>query len=147
MRYFFDLVIHYLTANSRHGTHSPFVYKLADTIIYRKSNDLYDVSDSTKEAKLINKISTYFNAQCDLKVSTLDITTAHVEDVIDLNSKCPVVILKNIYTSSQNKRKWKTVFLNPQVTVSIDLFYFGIIIWRKEQPKEHFKLRFPYNSF
>ena len=30
---------------------------------------------------------------------------------------------------------------HPKVTVTVDLFYFGIVFFRKEQAKEHFKIR------
>lgn len=38
------------------------------------------------------------------------------------------------------QQAWQQVKQLPQVTVSIDLFHFGLLFFRKEQVKEHFKL-------
>lgn len=35
LRYVYFLFRHYVTANTRHGTHSPFVYRLLDEVVYR----------------------------------------------------------------------------------------------------------------
>src|SRR5690606_3315200 len=37
MRYYWDLIQHFFVSNSRHGTHSPFVYGLASRVIYHIS--------------------------------------------------------------------------------------------------------------
>src|SRR5690606_3191570 len=37
MRYYFDYIYHFLVSNSRHGTHSPFVYALTEKVIYNPS--------------------------------------------------------------------------------------------------------------
>src|SRR5690554_6027363 len=34
IRFFVDYFKHYLTSNSRHGVHSPFVYSLIDRVVY-----------------------------------------------------------------------------------------------------------------
>lgn len=42
-RFFLDYASHYLSSNSRHGVHSPFVYKLVDEVIYDYSPKGYEV--------------------------------------------------------------------------------------------------------
>ena len=36
MQFYLKYLRHYLISHSRHGTHSPFVYKLVDEVLYRK---------------------------------------------------------------------------------------------------------------
>lgn len=50
-------------------------------------------------------------------------------------------ILDEIYQNNAHKIAWQTIQNHPKVTVTIDVFYFGIVFLRKEQAKEHFKIR------
>ena len=50
-------------------------------------------------------------------------------------------IFDAIYCSEEMQEAWSIIKKHPKVTVTIDLFYFGIIFFRKEQAKEHFKIR------
>lgn len=52
-----------------------------------------------------------------------------------------VFIFDDIYWSAEMVKAWNEIKSHPAVTVSIDLFYFGIVFFRKAQPKEHFNLR------
>jgi hypothetical protein len=38
-------------------------------------------------------------------------------------------------------RAWEEIKADPRVRVTIDLFFIGIVMFRKEQVKEHFRLR------
>ena len=50
-------------------------------------------------------------------------------------------IFNDIYGNSETKKNWSSIKKHPKVKVSLDLFYFGVIFFRKEQAKEHFKIR------
>lgn len=50
-------------------------------------------------------------------------------------------ILEKIHSHSEAKLLWKTLKQHPKVTVTIDLYYFGLVFFRKEQPKQHFVIR------
>lgn len=50
-------------------------------------------------------------------------------------------IIDDIYWSPEMTRAWKQIIKDDRVTISIDLFHFGLVFFRKEQPKEHFTLR------
>jgi predicted O-methyltransferase YrrM len=51
-------------------------------------------------------------------------------------------IFDDIYWSKDMKKAWRTIQQQEQVTVTIDLFAMGLVFFRKEQEKQHFKLRF-----
>jgi predicted O-methyltransferase YrrM len=53
-----------------------------------------------------------------------------------------IIILDDIHWSTGMEKAWKEIIKNEKVTVSIDLFQLGLIFLRKEQPKQHFNLRF-----
>ena len=50
-------------------------------------------------------------------------------------------IFDDIYWSSEMKEAWSEIKKHPRITVSVDVFHFGIVFFRKEQAKEHFKIR------
>ncbi len=54
-----------------------------------------------------------------------------------------IFVFDDIYWSDGMQQAWKEICNNPEVTVSLDLFYFGIVFFRKENKnKEHFVLKF-----
>jgi predicted O-methyltransferase YrrM len=253
-----DYIKHRLTSKSRHGTHSPFVYKLTDEVIYDfKSNDDYktieaqrkkllnddsivNVTDlgagshlnknNTKKvrqiaknalkspalAQLIYRLAKDNDPKSIIELGTcLGITTAYLSkacpdaDIITIEG-CPetakvaynnfrdldlenvelrvgnfdlllpeiiaeqpqldfvyvdgnhrkdatinyfnwclpkvheetLLIFDDIYWSKGMKEAWEEIKANPQVTVTIDLFWIGLVFFRKGQVKEHFKIKY-----
>lgn len=248
---------HQLTAKTRHGIHSPFVYRLADEIIYNdKPNANYkkienlrnqlltddriitvtdlgagsQVNNNTQKtvkqiaknalkpsriAQLISRIGSdvspkiiielgtcfglttaYFATEspeakvitiegCDeiaavanenftkLNVNNVDLRTGNFDDVlpqvlsevesadvvfIDGNhrkeatlnyfNRClpklnetSVMIFDDIYWSAGMKEAWNEIKNHPQVSVSIDLFWIGLVFFKKGQVKENFRIR------
>ena len=53
-----------------------------------------------------------------------------------------VFIFDDIYWSPEMTEAWEEIKKHEQVTVSLDLFYMGIVFFRKEQVKEHFIITF-----
>ena len=51
-------------------------------------------------------------------------------------------IFDDIYWSEEMKQAWKTIQNHESVSISIDLFWVGIVFFRKKQPKQHFVLKF-----
>jgi len=253
-----DFLKHRLTAKSRHGTHSPFVYKLVDEVIYdfyaktdyvaieqqRKKllNDdtLITVTDlgagsqlnknrtkTVKEiaknalktprlAKLIYRLAKNTNPASLIELGTcLGITTAYLSkacpdaEIITIEG-CPetakrayqsfqdlelenvelqvgnfdellprviaeqtrldfvyvdgnhrkdatlnyfhwclpkvhedtLLIFDDIYWSKGMKEAWEEIKNHPDVTVTVDLFWIGLVYFKKGQAKEHFKIKF-----
>tara|TARA_R110002073_G_scaffold72537_1_gene177613 strand:+ start:639316 stop:640092 length:777 start_codon:yes stop_codon:yes gene_type:complete len=50
-------------------------------------------------------------------------------------------IFDDIYWSKGMAEAWEFIKNHPKVTVSIDTFYWGIVFFHKEQPKQHFTIR------
>jgi predicted O-methyltransferase YrrM len=53
-----------------------------------------------------------------------------------------VLIFDDIYWSKGMEEAWEQIKAHPQVTVTIDLFWIGLVFFRKGQAKEHFKIKF-----
>ena len=52
-----------------------------------------------------------------------------------------VFIFDDIYWSKSMTEAWEFIKQHPQVTVTIDTFFWGLVFFRTAQPKEHFKIR------
>lgn len=258
LNFFRDYLAHRFTAKSRHGTHSPFVYALADEVIYdfnekpdyrdieqqrerlHQDNTVISVTDlgagshlnknqqkkvrsisknalkSPRLAQLLYRIVQYHHPANIIELGTcLGITTAYLSkgnpgsNIITVEG-CPetariayqnfqmlglenvelrvgnfdkifpdlinetqeldmvyidgnhrkdatlryfeacltkvntnsVLIFDDIYWSQGMKEAWEIIKAHPQVTVTIDLFWIGLVYFKKDQAKEHFKLKF-----
>jgi len=53
-----------------------------------------------------------------------------------------VAVFDDIHWSREMEEAWKTIVSRPEVKVSIDLYYLGVIYFREELSKEDFVLRF-----
>lgn len=253
-----DYLKHRFTANTRHGTHSPFVYQLADEVIYNFSantdyesieyqrkklfadhsnitvtdlgagshlnkNRTKEVSQIAKNAlksprlaQLIYRLAKYARPKNIIELGTcLGITTAYLakacatakittiegcpetanvakqnfedlglrnislevgnfDDILpEVIAKHPsldfvyvdgnhrkeatltyfkwflpkltenaIVIFDDIYWSKGMKEAWIEIKNNSQVTLTIDLFWIGLVFFKKGQAKQHFKLKF-----
>jgi predicted O-methyltransferase YrrM len=252
-----DYLMHRLTAKTRHGTHSPFVYKLTDEVIYdfrqladytvieekRKSllkdNALIQVTDlgagshlnkdrtkkvkqiarnalkSPKLAQLIYRLAKNSNPQLIIELGTcLGITTCYLAKAVSAAKVisiegCPqtaavakhnfedlhlsniqlevgnfdtvlpgilaqqpkldfvyidgnhrkdatlnyfkwclpkvhensLLIFDDIYWSKGMKEAWTEIKKHPQVTVTVDLFWIGLVFFKKGQARENFKIK------
>lgn len=52
-----------------------------------------------------------------------------------------VWIFDDIHWSSEMEETWGIIKNHPKVTVTIDTFQWGLVFFRREQPKEHFVIR------
>ncbi|CAI8428445.1 MAG: Uncharacterised protein [Polaribacter sejongensis] len=50
-------------------------------------------------------------------------------------------VFNDIYSTIEIQEAWLEIKNHPKVTVTVDVFFLGIIFFRKEQAKEHFKIR------
>ncbi|WP_410004650.1 O-methyltransferase [Aequorivita nionensis] len=52
-----------------------------------------------------------------------------------------IIIFDDIYWSKDMTEAWQKIIANEKVTVSIDTFQWGLVFFRKEQPKQDFVIR------
>ena len=163
MYYIIQYLKHRFTASNQHGIHSPFVYNYLTKCVYRKSK--FKASKSEKvvlksiayfkmeKLKVISATTAFKNLirqELDLKLldnAKLDFiySDAPSDDVISIHKEQlhndSMILVANIYTFKSNIAIWEALKQNDAVTVSIDLFHCGVLFFRKEQVKEHFKIR------
>lgn len=72
---------------------------------------------------------------------TYEATINYFETCLQKSHEDTVILIDDIYWSNQMKQAWKTIMTHPRVTVSIDFFHLGMILLRKNQPKQHFYLK------
>jgi predicted O-methyltransferase YrrM len=53
-----------------------------------------------------------------------------------------VFVLDDIHWSAEMERAWEAIKAHPSVTITIDLFYVGVVFFRKKQPRQDFWLRY-----
>lgn len=162
---FFNTIAYFkflLKSQNQHGLHSPFVYDFVTKGLYKKGIKISNFNEyselqslSKKQQKVLSKIVKYF------KINTIyfdvlkftktsekgfrllfisNINVLSEVDFKDLNSK-EIIIVHGIYQNKKSYQKWQEITKNKDITVSVDLFYFGLIFSRKEQAKEYFTIR------
>ncbi len=68
-------------------------------------------------------------------------TLQYFEILLERVENNSVLIFDDIYWSKPMSEAWQEIIAHKKVTVSIDVFYWGIVFFRKEQQKEHFTIR------
>lgn len=155
-----------LTATNHHGVHSPFIYNYVTQCLYaepeycrKKSQNILFKSIAYFKSKRVwlppgkgnlkNDIQRTF-PRLQFEKGPYDILFIHpseAEKLIGTASKEPtihndsLVLIEGIYGNHFNLSLWEKIKHFPRVTVTVDLFYCGAVFLRKEQAKEHFKIR------
>ena len=162
---FFRIIAYFtflLKSTNQHGVHSPFVYHFITKGLYKKGTNVTVFNEypellklSNKEQKVLSKIVNYFNidkiqfnktalsTNLNKDCNTLlysDIEHFNTLDISALNSN-QFVVLHRIHQHKKVQLKWQEIIKNKEAIVTIDLFYFGLIFFRKKQAKEHFNIR------
>lgn len=157
---------HILTATNQHGVHSPFVYDYITKCLYTKNQ-----RSKRKYFDIFLKSIHYFKVKSVLIVSDsnelkqiamqefpklvfgpspFDMIHSEASDLIGIPEKLlenievhndSVFVVNNIHNSKATELVWKQLKNDKKVTVTLDLFYCGMVFFRKEQATEHFKIR------
>ena len=68
-------------------------------------------------------------------------TIEYFETCLNFAHNESVFVFDDIHWSSEMEKAWNKIKSHPQVTISLDLFHFGVVFFRKEKKeKEHFTL-------
>lgn len=160
---FISFIKFILTSTNQHGVHSPFVYgyitkclykkkqlKLPKTlkvliksIAYFKYDSIYLIEDYKTSEEILKQYFTTIS----ITENNSEVIVCNISDLSDTNldinnlSNDCMLLLDNIHTNSKNFKTWTQLTELKHVRVSIDMFYCGALFFRKEQVKEHFKIR------
>jgi predicted O-methyltransferase YrrM len=70
-------------------------------------------------------------------------TERYFKELLSKTNNDSILVFDDIHWSSEMEAVWETIKKNPAVTCSIDLFFIGIVFFRKEfKEKQHFVIRF-----
>ncbi|SHG43973.1 Methyltransferase domain-containing protein [Salegentibacter echinorum] len=72
---------------------------------------------------------------------TREATLDYFEKLLPTSHNDSVFVFDDIHWSPGMEAAWEEIKAHLQVTVSIDTYYLGLIFFRKEQAKQHFKIR------
>ncbi len=166
MFYRFFAYIRFLgTSTNQHGVHSPFIYKYVTQCLYSR----WDKTASKTFTVLLKSISYFKPAHIFIDTSATDVLkkVAKQHPTIQVG-KSPydlvyfsnlensllhevihgphihndtMILIHGLYNSKASAVLWKKIKDWDKVTVSVDLFYCGVIFVRRDQVKEHFKIR------
>ncbi|AKD05786.1 SAM-dependent methyltransferase [Pontibacter korlensis] len=67
-------------------------------------------------------------------------TLQYFESCLAKSHEGTVLVLDDIYWSGEMKRAWKEIKRHPKVCQTVDLYFVGLVFFRKQQPKENFTL-------
>jgi predicted O-methyltransferase YrrM len=69
------------------------------------------------------------------------VTVDYFELLLSTITNETVWIFDDIHWSPEMEEAWKIIKTHPKVTITIDTFQWGLVFFRREQPKEHFIIR------
>lgn len=135
---------HRRKAKNRHGVHSPFVYTFNEDVLNHSRNldelvanmaQYYNIPGVYRKGNVNTRSAMVFGRLIVLPLTDhLTLTTDITED--------DIVLLHPLYTSPAQAHQWQTLCAGSKVTMSIDLFNAGLLLFRKEfKIKQHFLLR------
>lgn len=155
-----------LASTNEHGVHSPFVFSYLTECLYKSP-----VSKQGKTLDILLKSAAYFEAkrigviEADEVFRTelsrrfpqefpapppydilygdcaTDRGTPTPDEVGDRTHNDSLLLLDNIQIDHTAEARWKTFMQWDHATVTIDFFWCGAVFFRRQQAKEHFRIR------
>lgn len=152
-----------LSSTNQHGVHSPFVYNYVTKCLYSKpkkspaktinillkSIRYFDVENiwlPTNEEALHERIkvanpSIQMKSPFDLIFTDANDLDKNMDGITTKIHNDTILLIDSIYKNKTNNDRWRNLKNRDKVTVTIDMYYCGAAFFRKEQVKEHFKIR------
>ncbi|WP_340074204.1 hypothetical protein [Leptobacterium sp. I13] len=96
---------------------------------------------SLKEVTISKKNKNLKNSLFDLIIVDYQTFPEKLEELYHYMHNDTIILFDAPYTSPNTYNKWKQIVKKSTITVSVDLFYLGLLFIRTEQVKEHFIIR------
>jgi hypothetical protein len=103
--------------------------------IENKTSKFNSITELLKTESLISK------APCLIYVDPHSIGSHAIADLLNVCHHDSLILIDSIRKNKTQFKRWNQFKSDPQVSVSIDTFYWGLIFLRTAQPKEHFTIR------
>ena len=123
-----------VNSSNQHSVHSPTVYKLLTECIYKIDKKLVRRDLTSLQNSIMNIY------QDEFQVDYIDnILLVNISEFVIKKDK--IVLIKNIRNNNQYNF-WKKLIRSNKIQVSIDFYYFGIIIVKnKKLQKQDYQIR------
>ena len=152
-------------AKGLHGTHSPFVYDFIEQVVQYRGNikilpEPLFAGAGTRSAAIISRALQYYSLkkganlahQSTMPAAPLDWITlcpehpekwcAHLEQWLPECTNESIVFVPDLHVDAAHFLYWNQLKQQHSVRMSLDLFAFGILLFRKEfKETQHFVLR------
>ena len=159
---FISFIKFFISATNQHGVHSPFVYDYVTKCLYKRKQLKLPITlmilikslDYFKYRSLrilgtnenIEETIKRYCPNISFTKSDTDVLFGSISDLnisIEVNNlgNDSMLFLDGIHKTQNTNESWEKLKALEHVRVTVDLFYCGIIFFRKEQAKEHFKIR------
>lgn len=164
--YYIKMLYHQISADSRHGTHSPHVYRLLDERVYRKTYKKESIAGldeqpvSFYKKRLIMKVLPYLgvkdislfpdpeNKAFQAGMPALLLTGKQPDvswEVLKKHmSQGRVLVWSELYMNNQLLQTYRKVTADTPSLIALDFFHLTFTYCREEQGEELFRLKFPY---
>lgn len=70
-----------------------------------------------------------------------DATLNYFHELLKTSHNDSLFIFDDIHWSNGMTEAWEIIKQHPAITVTVDTFFWGFVFFRKEQTKQHFKIR------
>lgn len=126
------------------GDSNTGLFNLINILIANRNPQAYSIISAT-QAEARNPQSTTQNSQpanlyfidTNKKAAAL----INFRKLLITKNNNTTLIFNNIYTSAEMQQAWHVIKNHQEVTVTVDIFCFGLVFFRQEQAREHFKIR------